>query len=155
MIQCNESYDLDNMITILPVTSSDKERLIARAQRLRSLGLTHSLKKISGSGKKRKKNIETNAMEVTEEGALMEKEVASKIKVPHESKGIAKISGGIKNAATATLTAKVLAEEEERVKRRKREPNENLKTLFSSGTGKHKDGDFMTRGFSIPAGARH
>ena len=153
-IQCNEPYDPDNMITILPVTSSDKERLVARAQRLKTMGLSHSLKKVAGSGKKRKKNTEVNVEEVLQEEPLKENKVASRAQIPLDSKDILKISGGIKNAATASLTAKVLAEEDERAKRRKREPNENLKSLFSSGTSKHKDGDFMTRGFSIPAGAR-
>ena len=72
-----------------------------------------------------------------------------------EKKGPPRPRSAIKNAATASLTAKVLAEEQERTKRRKMEPNENLKSLFSSGNAKHKDGDFMTRGFSIPAGAKH
>ena len=65
-----------------------------------------------------------------------------------------KIPNIIKDAATASLTAKVLAEEQEKAKRRKLDPNDNLKTLFSSGNKAHKDADFMTRGFSIPAGAR-
>ena len=154
-IQCDEPYDPDNMITILPVTSSDKERLASRAQRLKGLGITHSLKKVAGSGKKRKKNEEVNTRDLLQEGPVTEDKVASRANAPFDSKDVSKISGGIKNAATASLTAKVLAEEDERAKRRKREPNENLKSLFSSGTSKHKDGDFMTRGFSIPAGARH
>lgn len=154
-IQCNEPYDPDNKITILPVASSDKGRLIARAQRLKGLGLTHSLKKVAGSGKKRKKNAEASTGEILQEELLTENEAASRTKTPLNIKDVSQISGGIKNAATASLTAKVLAEEDERAKRRKREPNENLKSLFSSGTSKHKDGDFMTRGFSIPTGARH
>ena len=71
-----------------------------------------------------------------------------------ERKETPKSSSAIKNAATASLTAKVLAEEQERAKKRKKEPNENLKSLFSSSSGKHKDGDFMTRGFSIPTDAK-
>ena len=62
---------------------------------------------------------------------------------------------GIKNAGTASLTAKVLAEEQGRNKRRKMGNNENLKGLFTSSTEHQgKQSDFMTRGFSIPAGAR-
>ena len=53
------------------------------------------------------------------------------------------------------LTAKVLEEENERKRRRKLiGTNENLNSLFtkdSSKDGKSKSGDFMTRGFSIPA----
>lgn len=64
-------------------------------------------------------------------------------------------SGGIKNAETASLTARVLAEEQERSKRRKLGTNENIKSLFSSENGgPKKNGDFMNRGFSISTGAR-
>jgi hypothetical protein len=55
------------------------------------------------------------------------------------------------------LTARVLEEENERSKRRKHiGANENLRSLFSSDSERErsKDGDFMTRGFSIPSGAR-
>lgn len=56
------------------------------------------------------------------------------------------------------LTARVLDEEKEKKKRRKMlGANENLDSLFtkSSGDGKSKQGsDFMTRGYTIPAGAR-
>ena len=135
------------MITILPISSFDKERLLTRALKLKDQGLTHSLKKVSGSGKKRKKNGESTSMK--EESTSVDNPISS------ERKGALKTSAAIKNAGTASLTAKVLAEEQERSKRRKMEPNENLKSLFSSGSGKHKDGDFMTRGFSIPAGAKH
>jgi hypothetical protein len=60
------------------------------------------------------------------------------------------VASGIKNAATASLTAKVLEEQEERNKRRKLGMNDNLKTLFSNKTSAGKGNDFMTRGFSIP-----
>ncbi len=56
-------------------------------------------------------------------------------------------------AATASLTAKVLDEQEERNKRRKLGLNDNLKSLFSNSgysAQTHKSGDFMTRGYSIP-----
>jgi hypothetical protein len=63
------------------------------------------------------------------------------------------VSSGIKNAATASLTSKVLEEQEERNKRRKLELNDNLKALFSKSghsVQERKGGDFMTRGYSIP-----
>ena len=64
-------------------------------------------------------------------------------------------SNAIKNADTASLTAKVLAEQEDRNKRRKIAPNENLETLFTSGSGMAgKQSDFMNRGFTIPATAK-
>ena len=61
---------------------------------------------------------------------------------------------GIKNASTASLTAKVLAEEQAKAKRRKLGANDTIKSLFSSGDKAIKDGDFMTRGYSIPAAAK-
>lgn len=64
--------------------------------------------------------------------------------------------GGIKNAATATLAAKVLEEQEDFNKRRKLDKNHNINSLFSErstsvATGKGKNTDFMSRGFAIPA----
>jgi len=56
------------------------------------------------------------------------------------------------------LTARVLEEENEKKRRRKMMgPNENLESLFTKGGSKEqtaKNTDFMTRGYSIPAGAR-
>jgi hypothetical protein len=77
---------------------------------------------------------------------------------PQSGASTPKTSHGIKDAATASLTAKVLEEEEAKKKRRKMMgENETLKSLFSKSGGgpKQKDGDFMTRGYSIPANARH
>ena len=64
-------------------------------------------------------------------------------------------NGAIHNADTASLTARVLTEEQEKNKRRKVAKNDNLKSLFSSKNGMdEKHVDFMTRGYSIPAGAK-
>lgn len=63
-------------------------------------------------------------------------------------------SNGIKNAATAMLTARVLEEENERKRRRKMMgANDNLDSIFTkdSRDGKSKGNDFMTRGYTIPA----
>ena len=122
---------------------------------MKEQGLTHSLKKATGSGKKRKKDGETETADVAPGQVSAANGHASKtIEVTERSSGTAPPKGGIKNAATASLTAKVLADEEEKAKRRKLGTNDNLKSLFSSGNSIQKDGDFMTRGFSIPAGAK-
>ena len=144
-----------NTVLILPVLSIDKEHLTARAQRLRDQGLTHSLKKISGLGKKRKKNETAKAEVIQELLHTSANKVASSESLSQTPSGTVVPQGRIQNAATASLTAKVLAEEEAKAKRRKLGSNDNLSSLFSSGKTKHIDGDFMTRGFSIPAGARH
>lgn len=131
-VECNEAYKESDIIPIIPLAKEDIAKLLERMAKLKEMGLTHSLKKAPGS-KKRKKG----------EPAAEAKEVAQK-PAP---------SSGIKNSATASLTAKVLDEQEERNKRRKMGLNDNLKSLFSN-TGysaqTHKSGDFMTRGFSIP-----
>ncbi|KAL8651944.1 MAG: hypothetical protein Q9210_002981 [Variospora velana] len=149
-LQCNEPYSADNVILILPTSTAEKDRLRDRLSRLQSTGLTHSLKKASGSGKKRKKDAfkkeeeTTNVADVTAGPDLPPKEEAT---VPS--------SKAIRNEGTASLTAKVLAEQDDRNKRRKVAQNQNLKTLFSSSNamaGKQKD--FMTRGFTIPTDAK-
>jgi len=171
-LQCNEPYKQEDIIPILPLAKEDILRLVDRMQKLKDMGLTHSLKKAPG-GKKRKKQAATEIPDATINGnhingaeiPLTEKlksrlaEADQKhrnhgeISTPQSRSGTATPSGGIKNAATASLTAKVLDEQEERNKRRKLGLNDNLKSLFSS-TGSNgasqKSGDFMTRGYSIP-----
>ncbi|KAJ5166648.1 uncharacterized protein N7482_005429 [Penicillium canariense] len=145
-LQCNESYSEDNIIPILTTKEADKERLIARAAKLAEQGLTHSLKKAPGSKKRKKQTMEssadaTNGTTVATASATAAKSTAS--------------SNGIKNSATASLTARVLNEENEKKKRRKMMGlNDNLDSLFTKDKKQGSKGDFMTRGFSIPASAR-
>ena len=96
--QCNEPYTPENIIPILPISQADKDRLEQRIQDLKSQGLTHSLKKAPGVGKKRKKTA-------TVEEATVEEPVE-----PTQAKN-QKPESNIKNANTASLTAKVLAEQ--------------------------------------------
>ena len=111
---------------------------------MKSQGLTHSLKKAPGAGKKRKKAAAVEEATVAE--GPVEPNTQSKSEKPESN---------IKNADTASLTAKVLAEQEMRNKRRKLGANENVKSLFSNKNGMdEKHADFMTRGFSIPANAK-
>ncbi|TVY80759.1 Replication termination factor [Lachnellula suecica] len=166
-VECNEPYNSENIITILPLAKEDIARLSARATKLKEAGLTHSLKKAPGS-KKRKKNAETEPVSAGEKsaatnGGAAPEGVSEKVKArstengsaaPQSKSGTATpMQNGIKNAATASLTAKVLDEQDERNKRRKLGLNDNLKSLFSSGgysAQAQKSGDFMTRGFSLP-----
>ena len=142
--QCNEPYTHENVIPIVPVTAEDIDRLRKRAQNLKDEGLTHSLKKAPGSGKKRKKN--TTVVDFAP-GDAQPKDQPSTVN--------ATALKNIRNEETALLTAKVLTEEQDRNKRWKRDTNENLKTLFSSQSGTAgKQTDFMTRGYSIPAGSK-
>lgn len=148
-LQCNEPYIPDNIIPILPLSSVDNERLIARIQNLKEQGLTHSLKKALGGGKKRKKNV-ASAEPVISGG--MQDNLNTNTQA---QRTLAAPQDNIRNESTAALTAKVLAEEKDRVKKRKLDTNENLKSLFSSKNRMaEKHTDFMTRGFSIPASAK-
>ncbi|KAL2012741.1 hypothetical protein VTN00DRAFT_266 [Thermoascus crustaceus] len=163
-LQCNEPYTEDNVIPILPTKEADKQRLIARSQKLAEQGLTHSLKKAPGS-KKRKKHANGESSEVAAEGSsaqattTMSSSATQPAAANRSGTSTPTPSGssGIKNAATAMLTARVLEEENEKKRRRKMMgPNENLESLFTKSGSKEptKDGDFMSRGYSIPAGAR-
>lgn len=142
--QCSEPYTENNVISILPISTVETERLNNRIQSLKQKGLTHSLKKATNLNKKRKKNImsETGISEQT-----LDNQRIDSTAIP--------VEGGIKNEETASLTAKVLAEEQDRNKRRKMVANDNLKSLFSTkNVMNEKHTDFMTRGFSIPANAK-
>jgi len=134
-VECNEVYTPDNIITIIPLAKEDIDKLSARALKLKEAGLSHSLKKAPGS-KKRKKTAAEDA-------------TAKPNRQLPEKKG----GSGIKNVATASLTAKVMEEQEQRNKRQKSGLNDNLKSLFSNkgySAQAQKSGDFMTRGFSLP-----
>jgi hypothetical protein len=154
-LQCNESYTEENVISILTTKEDDKQRLIARGHKLAEQGLTHSLKKAPGS-KKRKKHAAGNATDAPKTTDATDSEAS---KQPADPKSRSNTStpvpnntpsNGIKNAATSSLTARVLAEENEKKKRRKMmRENENINSLFSKKDGAAKGGDFMTRGFSI------
>ncbi|KIW33078.1 uncharacterized protein PV07_04573 [Cladophialophora immunda] len=163
-VQCGTPYEERDVIPILPSTEKDKALVIERIEALRSLGLSHSLKKASGS-KKRKANGNTKLEQVqnTSEGQAIrangqEKTTPSDASLPAKPQSgtsTPNLPNGIKNAATASLTARVMEEEEARKKRRRE--NENISSLYSKKSDEkaRRDGDFMTRGFSIPANARH
>ncbi|PBP22050.1 DUF602 domain protein [Diplocarpon rosae] len=159
-VECNQAYNESDIISILPLAKEDITRLAERMAKLKETGLTHSLKKAPGSKKRKKAEAAMDARETLVPEILLE-DVPEKMRVKLAGNGkLARNetstlvpSSGIKNSATASLTAKVLDEQHERNKRRKMGLNENLKSLFSN-TGysaqTHKSGDFMTRGFSIP-----
>ncbi|EGS20132.1 uncharacterized protein CTHT_0046390 [Thermochaetoides thermophila DSM 1495] len=107
----------NDIIPILPTEKSDLDFLSSRIEQLRARGLTHSLKKDKSSSKKKRKAEETDGNGEVKTAKMreprQEQEMASK--PPSQSD----ITSRINNAATASLTAKVLAEQEERNKRRK------------------------------------
>jgi hypothetical protein len=161
-IQCATAYEERDIIPILPSSEQDKAMVLKRIETLRSLGLSHSLKKASGN-KKRKANGDTKpdvsadipkSKEKTSNGNSKAEAENGQLSAPLSGSSISKASNGIKNTATASLTARVLEEEEARSKRRRE--NDNLSSLYTKKSdGKdRKNTDFMTRGFSIPANSR-
>jgi len=155
-LQCDEPFDQDNVVVILPLKEEERTRLVSRAKKLKEHGLTHSLKKAPGSSKKRKKGAaaaETANVVPSLIGGEADKKTTSNGAASQDSSK--PVAPAIKNTSTASLTAKVLAEEQEKAKRRKLEQNNNIQGLFTSSTsGREKHVDFMTRGFSIPATAK-
>lgn len=143
-LTCETEYASNDVIPILPTAETDIARLALRMKTLQEKGLTHSLKKASGSKKRKKRDQE---IEVATEAP---KEGTPKASTPEET-GNARIN----NSATASITAKVL-QEQENAKKRKME-NENVKSLFSNRDPSKphgKSSDFMTRGFTVPAGGK-
>ncbi|KAK1754292.1 Rtf2 RING-finger-domain-containing protein [Echria macrotheca] len=114
--ECSESFEPRDVVPILPTEDADIEKLISRMEDLKAKGLTHSLKKDKNGGKKKRKADEQNGdkPQVAEKkkGSRQEKDDPRK---PDVSSRVS----GINNPLTASLTAKVLAEQEERNKRRR------------------------------------
>ena len=159
--QCGTAYQSRDVVPILPSTETDKAQVGERIESLRSQGLTHSLKKAPGS-KKRKANGEVKTEDGDKSAKVGEKPKTREEKVlngsihrsgaPQSGTSTPKPSNGIKNAATASLTARVL--EEEDTKKKRRLENDNISSLYRKPDSKHRDGDFMTRGYSMAAKAK-
>jgi hypothetical protein len=119
---CNNAFETRDVISILPTEQSDLARLAKRIEQLRAAGLTHSLKKEKGNKKKDKKRkaIETDAEAGTE---TLEDRTAETSKTDAESSKKATVAdsrlSGINNAFAATLTARVLADQDQANKRRR------------------------------------
>ena len=155
---CDTEYASNDIIPIIPTSEMDIARLSLRVKTLQERGLTHSLKKASGNGKKRKKKDEATEARADVPNGVNGK--SSENGTPRTSTPVNGADGkdsasGIKNSSTASLTAKVM-EEQERTKRRKTD-SQNVRSLFSSrdqSKPQGKSGDFMTRGFSVPNAAK-
>lgn len=110
--ECSESFDEKDVIPILPTDEAEVQKLQKRMEELRSKGLTHSRKQDKSAKKKKRKAGDADA------GAGKDGERQKK--PPESSKTDASNrTGGINNPMTASLTARVLAEQEERNKRQK------------------------------------
>ena len=99
--ECAEEFSESNVIPVLPTTEKESEKLQSRLDDLRASGLTHTLKKDRSEKKKKRKGDEAR-----DEGA--EKQTKESLAGPT-----------INNPLAASLTARVMAEQDERNKRRK------------------------------------
>jgi len=157
-LQCNEPYASNDVIPILPTDETDIARLSLRLQTLKEKGLAHSLNKAPGSSKKRKKIADAEEKQANGEATATkwkdERNDADDAQAPQLVPASKVPGSGIQNASTASLTAKVLQEQEARNKKRKMAGNDNLNSLYSSrdpAKPTAKNSDYMSRGFSIPA----
>ena len=154
---CETEYVSNDIIPILPTTEMDIARLSLRMKTLQENGLTHSLKKASGS-KKRKKRDEAAEPAINGINGVAGSDV--KVSTPRSATPVNGVNGkaevsAIKDSSTASLTAKVIQERE--VAKKRKVENDNVRALFSSkdqSKPQGQSGDFMTRGFSIPNGAK-
>lgn len=106
--ECSEAFEEQDAVPILPVEEAQVERLSRRMEDLRSRGLTHSKKKDKSDKKKKRK-----AGDRDENGETEGRRPAKATKVGKSE------APSINNPMTASLTAKVMAEQEERNRRRK------------------------------------
>ncbi|PTB44591.1 uncharacterized protein TrAFT101_003141 [Trichoderma asperellum] len=113
--ECGEAFTQENVIAILPTAEKDLDRLQKRIEDLQANGLSHTLKKGKSEKKKKRKAGEA------EEEANGEKkdETSKKNDASRAKKETDSRIKGINNSMAATLTARVLAEQDERNKRRK------------------------------------
>ncbi|KEY73934.1 hypothetical protein S7711_07774 [Stachybotrys chartarum IBT 7711] len=107
--ECAEEFSKDNIITILPSTEKEMEKLEVRMENLRAKGLTHTLKKDKSEKKKKRKGDDLKD----------EEDNAKPSKKNETKKDMDSRISGINNPLAASLTAKVMAEQDERNKRRK------------------------------------
>ncbi|KAH6880770.1 Rtf2 RING-finger-domain-containing protein [Thelonectria olida] len=113
--ECAAEYAPNNIIPVLATSKDDIGRLQTRIDDLRSQGLTHTLKKDKSEKKEKKKKRKNDDLREEETKAASNgTNGESKSKKKEDSR-----ISGINNSLAASLTAKVLAEQDERNKRRK------------------------------------
>lgn len=109
--ECSEPYKPENVVPILPVDDAEVKKMLQRIDDLRTSGLTHSLKKDKSAGKKKRK-AEDGKEDGGEKRRATDAAKAPKKEAPSRT-------SGINNPMAASLTARVMAEQEELSKRRK------------------------------------
>lgn len=134
---CDVEYASNDVIPILPVTETDIARLTLRMKTLQENGLTHSLKKVSGSKKRKHKDD------------VATKDPKAEKSVPSNGEPSKNVTASINNSSAASVTSKVIQDQELAKKRKTK--NDNVSSLFSKkdANGSGRNTDFMTRGFSM------
>ncbi|GAP93295.1 putative duf602 domain-containing protein [Rosellinia necatrix] len=121
--ECSEAFVTRDMVPVLPVDESDIDRCAARAEELRASGLAHNLKKDKNASSKKKKRKAAEEEEGGGGGGKSTNNTANSDSLAQKEKRQKKdrdgISSRINNSMTATLTAKVLAEQDQRNRQRK------------------------------------
>lgn len=118
---CSEPFTEGNIVTVLPTEEAEVRRLFDRFERLRNERLSHCLMKYKKGDKK--KNKKRKGEDANSEGTSGERAngEANPSKDVRNKKGDSAAGGlsGINNSLAASVAAKVLAEQEDRKKRRK------------------------------------
>lgn len=109
--ECSEGFEDGDVIPILPIEEAEVLKLGKRMEGLRAKGLTHSKKADKSSKKKKRKAEDKEAIGTSGE--------TEKKTVKPKKPDVPSRASGINNPMTASLTAKVLAEQEQANKRRK------------------------------------
>ncbi|KAL0933627.1 uncharacterized protein CTRU02_210426 [Colletotrichum truncatum] len=116
--ECSEPFTSENVVPILPSEEGDMKKLVQRMDDLIASGLTHSLKKDKKAGGKKKRKAEGDSKEDRNGDAPEKRRATDDAKATKKEASAGRISG-INNPMAASLTAKVMAEQEELSKRRK------------------------------------
>ncbi|KAF4591347.1 DUF602 domain-containing protein [Ophiocordyceps camponoti-floridani] len=111
--ECEAPFDRQNVIAILPSTEKDTQRLEKRSEDLKAKGLSHGLKKERPEKKKKRKGAESKEASENQQTGGATKDVKKR------GREVDSRIRSISNPMAASLAAKVLAEQDEKSKRRK------------------------------------
>ncbi|GAO18033.1 hypothetical protein UVI_02042800 [Ustilaginoidea virens] len=110
---CGQAFTEENVIPLLTASEKDLQRLERRVEDLREKGLAHSLRKDKSDKKNKRKRK-------GDEGVGGEN--SDDVNSPSSKTAVKSRTSGINNPAAASLTAKVLSEQDARNKRRRQAP---------------------------------
>lgn len=115
--ECSVAFERRDVIPILPTTEAEVAKLLKRTEELKTLGLTHSLKKDKSVSKKKGKKDKSEKDKANSDAPATEAR-GKKRKATDELRKVDKRMSGINNAMAAEITSKVLAEQDAQKRRR-------------------------------------